>query len=235
MPASRSFCILLLTKDVDILTMDHRRALGAFGKSEIAKHVYFTGGTLLSYQYLQHRYSLDIDIFSDSLLENELVTRSIASIGKSLGVKVRYTRYPSRWQYFFVFPKNEIKCDIVYFPFPKAGKRIKLKEFNLFGDSLLDIAINKVHACFEREAPRDAFDLYIILLKQNWTFESLLGCVEKKFGILIDPVHLIARLMNSLELLDEIQPLFIGKPPKKNELQKYFKKMSTRYFKKHIH
>lgn len=221
---------------MDILTSDHRRILAALGKSELASQVYFTGGTLLSYHYLHHRYSLDVDIFSDDLLDDILVTKTMRDLTRKIGAKkLRYTKYPSRWQYFFQFKDSEIKCDIVYFPFPKADKRIKLKEFSLTGDSLLDIAINKVHACFERDAPRDAFDLYTILQGQKRTFQSLLEGVEKKFGVLIDPVHLIARIMNSLELLDEMQPLFIGQPPKKKYLQEYFKKISTRQLKKMIH
>lgn len=220
---------------MDILTSSHRRVLEALGKSEIAPRIYFTGGTLLSYRYLQHRYSMDIDFFSDDLLEDTSITRTIALMRTSLGIQTRLTRYPNKWQYFFVFPKNEIKCDIAYFPFPKAGKRIRLNEFNLFGDSLKDIAINKVHACYEREAPRDVFDLYSILQKEQWTLTALLKGVERKFGVSIDLVHLIARMMDSAELLSEMQPLFIGRPPKKKELQDYFMALSTRHLKRQIH
>lgn len=218
-----------------ILTENHRRILVALGKSKLAKDIYFTGGTLLSYHYLGHRYSLDVDIFSDDLLDELLVTKAMQDLSKGVGAKkLRYAKYPSRWQYFFEFKKGEIKCDIVYFPFPKAEKRIKLKDFNLVGDSLLDIAINKVHACFEREAPRDAFDLYTILQVKKWTLQSLIVGVEKKFGTSIDLVHLVARLIASIDLIDEMQPLFIGEPPQKKVMKEYFKSVSTQYFKKNI-
>ncbi len=220
---------------MEILTDNHRRILVALGKSKLVKAIYFTGGTLLSYHYLQHRYSLDVDIFCDDLLDDLLVTKTMQDLSSSVGAKkMRYTRYPSRWQYFFEFKGAEIKCDIVYFPFPKAEKRIKLKEFNLAGDSLLDIAINKVHACFEREAPRDVFDLYVILHKKKWKLLSLITGVEKKFGISIDLVHLIARLITSIELMDEMQPLFLGNPPQKKAMQDYFKSISTQYLKKNL-
>ncbi len=189
----------------------------------------------MSYHYLEHRYSLDVDVLSDDLLDDLVVTKTMQDLSKEVGAKkLRYTKYPSRWQYFFEFQKTEIKCDIVYFPFPKADKRTNLKEFNLAGDSLLDIAINKVHACFEREAPRDVFDLHTILLAKKWTMQSLIVGVEKKFGTSIDLVHLIARLMDAIELLDEMQPLFIGKPPQKKVMQDYFKSISTKYLKKNI-
>lgn len=220
---------------MEILTENHRLILVALGKSKLAKEIYFTGGTLLAYRYLQHRYSLDVDIFSDDLLDDLLVTKTMQDLSKKVGVKkLRYTKYPSRWQYFFEFEKSEVKCDIVYFPFPRADKRMKLKEFNLFGDSLLDIAINKVHACFEREAPRDMFDLYIILHTKKWTLQSLIAGVEKKFGTSIDLVHLIARLMASIELFNDLKPLFIGSPPQKKELSDFFKSFSTNHLKKYF-
>ncbi|MBI2644628.1 nucleotidyl transferase AbiEii/AbiGii toxin family protein [Candidatus Uhrbacteria bacterium] len=220
---------------MEILTENHRRILAALGKSKLAKNIYFTGGTLLSYRYFQHRYSLDVDIFSDKLLDNLLIAKTMQDISKEVGAKkLRYTKYPSRWQYFFEFSKTEIKCDIVYFPFPRADKRIKLKEFNLTGDSLLDIAINKVHACFEREAPRDVFDLCTILYAKKWTLQSLIIGGEKKFGTSIDLVHLIARLIASIDLMDEMQPLFIGTPPQKKAMQNYFKSISNRYLKKNL-
>lgn len=220
---------------MDILTQQHRLILVELGKSKLAKKIYFTGGTLLAYQYLHHRYSLDVDIFSDDLLDDLLVTKAMQDLSKNVGAKkLRYTKYPSRWQYFFEFKDSEIKCDIVYFPFPKAGKRCKLKEFGLSGDSFLDITINKVHACYEREAPRDAFDLYTILKKQKWTLQSLLKGVEEKFGTTIDLVHLVARLMASIDLLDDMKLLFIGTPPKEKEMQNYFKKVSTHHLGKQI-
>lgn len=220
---------------MEILTQNHRRVLVELGKSKLASKIYFTGGTLLAYQYLHHRYSLDVDIFSDDLLDDLFVTRAMQELIKKVGAKkLRYTKYQNRWQYFFDFNDAEIKCDIVYFPFPRAGRRLKLKEFNLTSDSLLDIAINKIHACYEREAPRDAFDIYAILLKKNWTLQSLLTGVEKKFGATIDLVHLVARLMASIDLLDEMRPFFIGIPPVKKDLKNYFKSISTRYLNKNL-
>ena len=85
---------------MQILTDNHRRILVALGKSKLAKDIYFTGGTLLSYRYLQHRYSLDVDIFCDDLLDDLLVTKTMQSVSSLVDAKkMHYTRYPSRWQY----------------------------------------------------------------------------------------------------------------------------------------
>ena len=41
-----------------------------FAKNSFAKNFYWTGGTLLAYQYLHHRDSVDLDFFSDDLFSD---------------------------------------------------------------------------------------------------------------------------------------------------------------------
>lgn len=62
------------------LTNVQREVLLAVGQSELAGHVYFTGGTLLAYHYLQHRRSLDLDFFSDNLLDDFFVAQTTRGI-----------------------------------------------------------------------------------------------------------------------------------------------------------
>jgi hypothetical protein len=79
---------------MEILTEHHRRILTALGKSKLAKEVYFTGGTLLAYQYLRHRYSFDIDIFSDDLLDDIFVTKTMQDLANTVSAKkLRYTKF----------------------------------------------------------------------------------------------------------------------------------------------
>lgn len=213
-----------------LITEAQQKLLIAAGESKLNKHVYFTGGTLLSFHYLKHRRSLDLDFFSDDLLDDLLVSEVIKDISSRLNIKeARYNRFPSRSQYFLTLDDEEIKFEIAYFPFPRIGRRIYLKDFNLEADSLRDIAVNKVHACFERDAPRDMFDLYSIMKAKKWTLQSLLKDVERKFGVVIDLAHLAARLLAAVDKLDEVKPLFIKLPPDRSELRQFFEKASYHY------
>ena len=154
---------------MEILSPTQRILLKATSESRLPQTVYFTGGTLLSHYYLQHRKSLDLDFFALELPDDIIIAAEVKSIADRAHAKViRPARFPSRWQYFFDFGKEEIKFDVVYFPFPSLGKQIILPEFNLKADSLKDIAVNKTHACYERDAPRDTFDLYTIMKKTGW-------------------------------------------------------------------
>lgn len=215
---------------MELLSAFQRDLLVAVGQSELRQQVYFTGGTLLAGHYLRHRKSLDLDFFSDELLDDLFVAGQVKEIASRAGVShIKYTRYPSRSQYFLTRGKDELKFDIAYFPFPKIGRRVRLAEFDLAADSLRDIAVNKVHACFERDAPRDTFDLYMIMKKMRWTLNVLLKDVQRKFGTEIDLVHLVARLMAAIDKLDEVRPLFVGRPPDATELRQFFKNQANRH------
>lgn len=220
---------------MSLLTPTQSTLLTAVGRSELARHSYFTGGTLLAYHYLRHRRSLDLDFFSDELLDDFFVAETTKSLFESVEVdSVRYVRFPSRWQYFLTIGREEIKFDIAYFPFPAMGRRMRLPEFNLRADSLRDIAVNKVHACFERDAPRDTFDLYTIMKQKSWTMISLLEDVERKFGVTIDLVYLTARIIESIERLDEVRPLFIGPAPNPKEMCAFFEKAAHGYLRRRL-
>lgn len=220
---------------MSLLTRTQSTLLSAVGRSELARHSYFTGGTLLAFHYLRHRRSLDLDFFSDNLLDDFFVAENTKTLFESVGIdSVRYVRFPSRWQYFLTIGREEVKFDIAYFPFPAVGRRVRLPEFNLRADSLRDIAVNKVHACFERDAPRDTFDLYTIMHRKRWTMESLLKDVERKFGVTIDLVHLTAKLVGSIQRLDEVRPLFVGPAPDPNDMRAFFETAAHGYLRRHL-
>jgi len=58
-----------------------------------------------------------------------------------------------------------IKTEFTYFPFPRIEKKKQLG--NLFVDSLLDIAVNKIFTIYQKPRSRDFIDLYCILQKEK--------------------------------------------------------------------
>lgn len=44
---------------MEIITQNQRRILVELGKNKLANEIYFTGGTLLAYEYLHYRYSVE--------------------------------------------------------------------------------------------------------------------------------------------------------------------------------
>lgn len=196
--------------------------------------MYWTGGTLLTVHYLHHRRSKDVDVFSESLPDDLTVAAAMRDIARAAGATTpRHVRFPNRWQYFLdVSRGEELKLEIVYFPFPALGKRPIVPAYGLRIDSLRDLAANKAHAAFERAEPRDALDLYAILRKQRWTLARVVRDVEQKFGITLDTVHLVARLQEAAAGLLDLRPLAVGKLPSPKTISDFFQAHANRALRK---
>ncbi|PIY88945.1 MAG: hypothetical protein COY73_02425, partial [Candidatus Nealsonbacteria bacterium CG_4_10_14_0_8_um_filter_37_14] len=69
-----------------ILTNFQKRALKEIGKSELSRFFVWSGGTALSFYYLQHRLSVDLDFMSQDLFRDEYLLTELRKIAKNLGV-----------------------------------------------------------------------------------------------------------------------------------------------------
>lgn len=199
------------------LTKLQQQILTAVGHSQLADFFYWTGGTLLSACYLQHRWSEDLDFFSQDLISEEVVLAGMNNIKKSLGLsRLRQTIKLNRQQYQLQKNGEWLKLEFVYFPFPPLSKPKKVKEWPIKIDSLVDLAVNKIFALYERGEPKDAVDIYYIWQRQNWRLEKLIERANKKFGIELDPAMLASRALEAADRLPAITPLF----PRKINLKK---------------
>ncbi|MBI3442630.1 MAG: hypothetical protein HY007_02600 [Candidatus Sungbacteria bacterium] len=94
-----------------------------------------------------------------------------------------------------------MKTEFTYFPFPRIEQKEKIGE--LFIDSLIDIAVNKIFTIYQKPRSRDFIDLYLILVNNtNLTIDSLIKNAQIKFDTVIDPVQLGAQYVKAKELKD---------------------------------
>lgn len=220
-----------------LLDRIQKKFLAAFQKSDLAKHFYWTGGTLLAEAYLHHRFSEDLDFFSDQLFFDEYMAIQIAELRKKTGAQsVSEVKRLNRQQFIFEYGIRQLKVEFVYFPFPRLDKRRQSKHWKINIDSLVDIAANKTHAAFERNEPKDVFDLYWIIKKGRFSLRECVKFVEKKLGVKLDPVALIAKLIDALPQLKNLTPLITQKKILQPEkMKKYFEKEGLTYLRKKIH
>lgn len=209
--------------NTELLTSDQDAVLRALGRDALARTVYWTGGTLLAARYFQHRRSLDLDIFSEDLLEARGVDVAVRRIVRETHARgFRFIRYPSRTEYYLRFPERELRVDVAYFPFPPLGRRVRWHQYGLAIDSLRDIVANKVHAITERNEPKDVFDLYTILRAKQWTLKRIFADVAKKFGGDVDPVHFGARVLAGIDDMDRLRPLLPPDAPPAKAIRAFF-------------
>ena len=184
-----------------ILSENQKKLLNLLSKEpSICANFYLTGGTALAEFYLHHRLSEDLDFFSEQEFDPQSISVVLKKIQKVAGVeKVEYQQSFSRNLFFLHAGTDVIKTEFTYFPFPRIEQKQKIGE--LFVDSLVDIATNKVFTIYQKPRSRDFIDLYLILIRYpELTFDSLIEKAQIKFDNYIDPIQLGAQYMKVTEL-----------------------------------
>lgn len=187
-----------------ILSQRQVALLSALGKeSAIQKHFYLSGGTALAEYYLHHRYSEDLDFFSETEFDPAAISVALKNIQKKVSFRsITFEQSFNRNLFFLHFDREVVKTEFTYFPFPRIEPLKKRGSIGI--DSLLDIAVNKVFTIYQNPRARDFIDLFFILQKQKtWSIDSLTKKAKIKFDWHVDPVQLGAQFYKVTEVKDE--------------------------------
>lgn len=190
--------------------------------SKLRNFFYFTGGTALSAVYLHHRESEDLDFFSESDFNNEIIEEFINNISKIIKIPMRSTQIEKTRMYEFVrASKVIIKIDFGHYPYKRLKKGIKTA--NVTVDNMFDIATNKLHTITSRTEVKDFVDLYFLLKK--FSFWDLYHGVTEKFRMEIDLIWLASDFLkvNEFESLPKmLLPLTL------DELKEFYRKQAKK-------
>ena len=192
-----------MAQENKILTPRQEEFLNLVSKEKyLYKRFYFTGGTPLCAFYLFHRLSEDIDLFSETEINLLPIRAFIGKVKKKLNIKkIDYRQFLGLHSFELYFSKKDIlKVDFNYYPFPRIKKGIKYK--NIEVDSILDIAVNKIHTIAMKPRARDFIDIYFIIREKKYKFYNLLMHAKAKFDWHIDPIQLGSRLLEAKDLTD---------------------------------
>ncbi|MDH7475958.1 MAG: nucleotidyl transferase AbiEii/AbiGii toxin family protein [Microgenomates group bacterium] len=204
-----------------LLSVNQKQFLSFFSsEKKLNEKFYFTGGTALSEYYLQHRYSEDLDFFS----EEEINAKDITLVIQSNKNKIKYKKIDyqnpfNRNIYQLIYSDNKIlKVEFTYFPFKQIEKPQIVN--NIAIDSLIDIAVNKIFTIYQNPRGRDFYDLYFIQKKHpDLTISRLKDLARLKFDFHIDYLQLGSNLAKVVKLKDD--PILKSKI-KNKEIQKFF-------------
>jgi len=206
-----------------------KKVLDLFKESNLNGKFYWTGGTMLSFVYLKHRLSVDLDFFSETSFNyNDVIgfvnnLKAVLKLSKVEGKKI-FDRYE-----FFLTNSENVRLEFVFYNFPTLKPRKKWE--GIFIDSLDDIAANKTMAFFDRNDVKDLFDVYFLISKENFTPQKLLKLVENKFGVRFSESNFWSESFKSFKKLENLTPLLIAKNERDKseilkEIEAYFTKNS---------
>ena len=215
-----------------ILTSIQKRFLEAVIKEPYLLKNYFTGGTVLSEFYLTHRLSKDIDLFSEKEVHLPSIVKFVKKVASKLGaIEIKEEQYLGLHTFFFKITNQEdFKVDFNYYPFLRIEKGKIWRGLAI--DSLLDIAVNKIHTLYMKPRAREYVDIFFITQKTNYSLNDLVKFAKIKFDWHIEPLQLARRFLEVIAAKDYPKMLV---PFDKKEMKEFFlkeaKKLKKEIFK----
>lgn len=126
------------------------------------------GGTALALQ-IGHRKSIDIDLFGKLSIDEIALNEALSNIGTLIQLK--------KSKNINIYSLNNIKLDIVNYPYQWIGQPIKTDTLLLAG--LKDIAAMKLAAITSRGTKKDFIDVFFLL--NRFSLPEMLDFYEKKY------------------------------------------------------
>ncbi len=173
-----------------ILTKSQEAILHALGETSLVRErFYLSGGTALAGFYLAHRFSEDLDFFSEQEVESQAVFVVLKTLPKEIGIlKIDYEQSFNRHLFFLHLKKSVIKTEFTFFPFPRLERG--MARYGCAIDSVMDIAVNKLFTIYQKPRARDFIDLYCIHKKYRHPIVDLVKKAKIKFDWHVDPIQL---------------------------------------------
>lgn len=212
-----------------------KKVLEVFAESSLKDIFYWTGGTLLSVVYLHHRRSQDLDFFSEAPFSHDKLVGFVNELKNEFKLDFVEERKIYDRREFFLHNQEQVRLEFVYYDHPALKHR---EDWNgVFIDSLDDVAANKLMAMFDRNEPKDVFDIYFLLTKGEYSPDKLLKFVEKKFGVRFEEGLIWSEAFKKMKELESLRPLILLETRKQQdklltEIKDYFTAQSKKFLDK---
>lgn len=202
-----------------ILTRLQQTILKHFGNSSLNATFFLTGGTALSAFFLQHRYSEDLDFFTEQPEQIPQVLPVLEKIAKQIDLRIEVRRqFKTFLEVHIQGPEGElIKCDFAQDSPYRLQPKVYIEEFGIFHDNAVDISCNKLSALFDRSESKDFVDIFFIDRELFPFAEVLKNAKQKHIGL--DDYWLAISLLK----VEDIGPLpRMVKPINVQKLREFF-------------
>ena len=204
---------------MDLLTPLQRRLLREIGQSPLKEEFFLTGGTALAALYLHHRYSVDLDLFTENPTGVAQVPPAMQEIASRLGLEITFTRTLGTFLEAFVASPDGERVEFDFAqdsPYRLEPTRLD-PELDLWVDNPTDIACNKLSALFDRAEPKDFVDVFFVA-QEILPFDRLVALARRKHVGMDD--YWLAMALAQVQQV-EVLPRMV-KPLAVNELKVFF-------------
>ena len=200
-----------------LLTPQQNTILSLFVSNVFLREkLYFTGGTALSTFYLNHRYSDDLDFFSNEKLDSFQLNAIVQGWADKLHITYTSRQVEDTYLFFLKFSNNyELKVDFAHYPYLNVEELVDVEGLKV--NSKKDIAVNKCVTISQRFDVKDFVDLFYLL--KEYSIYELHELTNKKFNRDYDLMLLASDLLK-MEQFEYLPRMIL--PLSLTELREYF-------------
>lgn len=214
---------------MSVLNKTQEEFIKELKKTFIVKDFFLTGGTALSEFYLKHRLSEDLDFFTTKEnVQLDIVNAEIVKIAGLMNLKTKNKlTFSSIVQYEFFDGSTLLKIDFVkdipiHFGVLKTIDSLQI-------DSLENLAVGKLLACFGRNDPKDFVDLFFLFeIEKLISFEEVFEMAKKK-DVGLNEFYLANAFLQAKKI--SLLPKML-KPLNKTKMEVYFENLAKVLYKK---
>lgn len=193
---------------------------------QLPSNTYMAGGTALAV-YLNHRVSVDIDLFTDK----EFYCGPIIS---TIRQKHTITVINPAEKDTFIANVDNIKFSLFNYPYPLLKPLVDNPDFGIKLASPEDISAMKVVAITQRGTAKDFVDLRALMAAYGLSLNYLIEMVQKKYGVSKDYEYQVKKSLiyfdDAIRSLDAVTLIKSGKGMRMeksewNEVEGFFKRL----------
>ncbi len=164
--------------------------LKEFAKTRYSDIFYLSAGTALSYYYLKHRISDDLDFFTK---EDEIpieIVYTLYDISKNMNKDFEFKKVTRSYICFYLKHIQPLRVDFIKEDYKHTGEIFFDNKLGIYYDNIEEIGAKKLISVVEREDIKDFIDLYFLEKETNIKIVNLYGKTKEK-GAFINPVDLL--------------------------------------------
>lgn len=197
----------------EVLPRDAKKALAVLGESGLLKEAYLAGGTALAL-HIGHRISVDLDFFSSSHFDEQLLAKQLSSL------PVNFNLEKMAWRTILGF-LNKTRFSLFFYDYDWLARPKEYLGIKIAG--IEDIASMKLLAISDRGTKRDFIDLYFILaVEKFYTLKEVFDLYDKKFKLLRQNKAHILKSLTYFKDADETPMPNILKEVSWSKVKKFF-------------
>lgn len=159
------------------LTPAQRRLLAEVARAGLAGRFYLSGGTALASQYLHHRQSLDLDLFSPDPVDSKRIVGLLDGLADG---PIIPRRVQDRLEFTVPLLGEWLRVAFVHYDFPALERRT-LDAEGVPVDGLRDLLANRLSCLVERAEPKDFADVLFLLRVPGLTLAGGMDDCHAKF------------------------------------------------------